>query len=81
MNSQVSRWRTHPHFLGSYSYQSVDSARAGLGPSDLAAPLWGGRLRFAGEASHPRHFSTVHGAMDAGRREAEGAMEVLANNK
>ena len=35
----------------------------------LAEPV--GRVLFAGEATHDTHFSTVHGAIETGRREAE----------
>lgn len=41
---------------------------------DLAKPLQAdGRMvvQFAGEATHSRYFSTVHGAIETGYREAE----------
>ena len=95
-------------FLGSYSYQTVESARLRLGPADLAEAidhdlpaaaagndlqnckendLENGndlkkssaalrRIRFAGEATHENHFSTVHGAIESGWREAE----IILNN-
>ena len=61
---------------------SVESALATLSPADLASPEWefaneqnGGkvahRLLFAGEATHSEYFSTVHGAILSGQREAD----------
>ena len=37
----------------------------------MAEPAMDGRLLFGGEATHPKHFSTVHGAIEAGWREAD----------
>jgi len=62
----VTRWRTDPYSMGSYSYLPVGSS-----PDDmdaLAAPV--GALRFAGEATVPDYYQTVHGAMQSGIREA-----------
>lgn len=47
-----------------------------MGPEALAEPAGG--LRFAGEATHPAHFSTAHGAMEAGLREARRILGELA---
>jgi spermine oxidase len=38
-------------------------------PETLAEPL--DNLLFAGEATHLRYFSTVHGAIESGFREAD----------
>lgn len=69
----VHRWPTDPWVRGSYSYFPV-----GTGLDDrraLAAPL-GGRLFFAGEATHLRGASaTVPGAIETGER---AARELLA---
>lgn len=62
----VTRWRSDPFSMGSYSYLAVGSS-----PDDmdtLAEPL--GALRFAGEATIPDYHQTVHGAMMSGLREA-----------
>ena len=45
----------------------------------MAEPAMGGRLLFAGEATHPRHFSTVHGAIETGWREADRIIEKMKN--
>ena len=61
------RWGSDPWTLGSYSYLPVgvefDTYR------DMARPV-GDRLFFAGEATHSRFPSTVHGALLSGRRAA-----------
>ena len=61
------RWGSDPWSWGSYSYLPVgvefDIYR------DMARPV-GDRLFFAGEATHSRFPSTVHGALLSGRRAA-----------
>lgn len=64
----VSRWGADPLAGGSYSVRVV-----GATPKDheaLAAPV-GGRLFFAGEATHTGHNATVHGAYLSGVRAAQ----------
>ena len=66
--SIVTRWGSDPFALGSYSFLAVGSS-----PDDmhaLAEPA-GERLMFAGEATNPEFFGTVHGAYLSGVREAE----------
>jgi len=65
---RVTRWGQDPFSLGSYSYASV--AATGEDHDILAEPV-GARLLFAGEATHRRFPSTVHGAYFSGLREAE----------
>lgn len=62
------RWADDPFARGSYSF-----CRVGQLPADraaLAEPV-AGRLFFAGEATHPHFFSTVHGAYETGIRAAQ----------
>ena len=47
---------------------------AGLGPETLAKPIEN-RIFFAGEATNPIHYATVHGAIESGYRAAD---EILA---
>jgi len=64
---QVSRWRSDPFCLGSYSFNA-----AGGTPSlrdALAQPL-AQRLFFAGEATNTSAFGTTHGAYLSGLRAA-----------
>lgn len=73
-----SAWASDPFAYGSYSYGSVDSFRENTTRAQISRPLKVvdklGRapmvVQFAGEATHPYYFSTVHGAYDSGRREA-----------
>ncbi len=64
----VTRWRGDPWSRGSYSYLPVGASQADL--SALGAPQWEGRLLFAGEATDPDYFGSVHAAMRSGAREA-----------
>ncbi len=66
-----SAWEADPFSRGSYSF-----AQVGMTEEDraaLAAPA-GDRLFFAGEATHPHYWATVHGAYETGVR---AAREVL----
>jgi monoamine oxidase len=67
-----SQWGTNPLTRGSYSYPAVGSSLADI---DLLAEPVGEKERpvllFAGEATHPRHYGTTHGALLTGRREAD----------
>jgi len=66
--SLVTRWAEDPFARGSYSFVAVGSS-----PDDmevLGEPV-GERLLFAGEATNPEYFATVHGAYLSGVREAE----------
>ncbi|XP_030385569.1 spermine oxidase-like [Scaptodrosophila lebanonensis] len=69
------QWYANPNFRGSYSFRSTYTDELRTGAWDLEAPLLdvGGkpRLQFAGEASHKHFYSTVHGAVESGWREAE----------
>jgi monoamine oxidase len=67
-------WAHDPWALGSYSHalpgRSGDRAI-------LAAPVED-RIFFAGEATHPHLYSTVHGAWESGLRAADEAIAALA---
>ncbi|EDW79990.1 uncharacterized protein Dwil_GK12302 [Drosophila willistoni] len=69
------QWHANPNFRGSYTFRSTYTDELRTGGWDLESPLLdvGGRprLQFAGEASHKHYFSTVHGAIETGWREAE----------
>lgn len=49
-------------------------------PTDLASPLSNSMglpvLQFAGEASHDHFYSTVHGAVETGWREAQRLIDL-----
>lgn len=64
----VTRWAADQYARGSYSFLATGSS-----PDDqaaLAEPA-GDRVLFAGEATEPEHFATVHGAYLSGVREAQ----------
>jgi monoamine oxidase len=65
---KITRWAADPFALGSYSFLAVGASTADR--LALAAPI-SDRLFFAGEATHPVHAATVHGAYMSGLREAE----------
>jgi len=68
-------WYSNAFTLGSYSYRSVDSDEADVWARDLAEPILHlassqPLVTFAGEATSPLFYSTVHGAYETGLREA-----------
>ncbi|XP_018328577.1 spermine oxidase-like isoform X1 [Agrilus planipennis] len=70
----VSKWNTNPNFLGTWSYRSMDTQKLQTCALHLAEPIKKRHkniLLFAGEATHPYYFSTVHGAVESGFREAD----------
>nr|CAD7461499.1 unnamed protein product [Timema tahoe] len=75
-----SKWCTDPHFCGAYTH--LIHSTTPKHHTDLAAPVPAvcgvpPVLLFAGEATCPKHFSTVHGARLSGYREAENIFHVL----
>jgi monoamine oxidase len=64
---QISRWHADPFSGGAYSFNALGSTPADR--QELAKPM-AQRLFFAGEASHPNLFGTVHGAYLSGLRAA-----------
>ncbi|XP_003704750.2 uncharacterized protein LOC100878001 [Megachile rotundata] len=70
-----SSWYTDEHFYGSYSFRSLTTEEMNIETKDLAEPFItaDGKpiLLFAGEATHDHYYSTVHGAVETGYREAD----------
>jgi polyamine oxidase len=67
-------WSSDPWSRGAYSYH-----RVGSGPGDrrlLAEPL-DDTVFFAGEATHPGWYATVHGAWESGVRAAHQVLAAL----
>lgn len=77
-----SSWLSNPNFRGTYSYESAKASK-GL-PQKLGAPLVDPKEKpqvlFAGEATHPHYFSTVHGAIESGYREADRLIQLYKAN-
>lgn len=69
-----SNWFSNPYTRGSYTYDNVQTPLHPNARSILAEPLTDNsgapRVLFAGEATNSIHFSTVHGAVETGYREA-----------
>ncbi|CAH1783982.1 unnamed protein product [Owenia fusiformis] len=74
-------WASEPYVYGSYSYQSTHGKHSDV--DILAAPLPNEkvpRLMFAGEATSKHYFSTVHGAMMSGWREADRLAQLYTSH-
>ncbi|XP_053663422.1 spermine oxidase-like [Anopheles marshallii] len=69
-----SKWSSDRLFRGSYSSRSITTENLNTGAQYLGMPVQNAAnepvLLFAGEATNPVHYSTVHGAIDSGFREA-----------
>ena len=63
----ITRWLSDPFSKGSYSYGKTKDDH--LERHTMSHPLYN-RLFFTGEATHPAHYGTVHGALLSGEREA-----------
>lgn len=74
------QWYSNPHFRGSYTFRSMKSDMLNVGPSDLAEPITNCQgkpiVHFAGEATHDHYYSTVHGAIESGWREAKRIVDL-----
>uniref|UniRef100_G3WWU6 Spermine oxidase n=1 Tax=Sarcophilus harrisii TaxID=9305 RepID=G3WWU6_SARHA len=75
-------WGSNPHFRGSYSYTQVGSSGADVErlakplpytESSKTAPM---QVLFSGEATHRKYYSTTHGALLSGQREAARLIEM-----
>ncbi|XP_072765304.1 uncharacterized protein [Anoplolepis gracilipes] len=80
-----SNWHTDEHFRGSYTFQSMISEQMDVNPRDLAEPITidGNKpiILFAGEATHDHYYSTVHGAVETGFREANRLIDYERTRK
>ncbi|XP_076871719.1 spermine oxidase [Brachyhypopomus gauderio] len=77
-----SSWGSNPYIRGSYSFTRVGSSGGDV--ERLAEPLPYARsskapplqVLFAGEATHRKYYSTTHGALLSGQREANRLIEL-----
>jgi hypothetical protein len=78
VNVKISKWKSSNNFRGTYSYHLTNETS----PQQLAIPLQDneGKLKilFGGEATHEHFFSTVHGAIESGYREAERIIKLYS---
>uniref|UniRef100_A0A8C5QBB1 Amine oxidase domain-containing protein n=1 Tax=Leptobrachium leishanense TaxID=445787 RepID=A0A8C5QBB1_9ANUR len=68
------RWSSEPYTRGSYSHVAVGSSGRDVDILAEPVPNYGAKpfqVLFAGEATHRTFYSTTHGALLSGRREAE----------
>lgn len=76
-----SQWKSHPFMLGAYCHLRVGSTAEDL--VTLSKPInnEAGKpiVMFAGEATHPTFYSSSHGSLLTGRREAKRILEHYAN--
>lgn len=74
-------WNTNRNFLGTYSFRSLKSDADNSWSSILAKPIDDTKpvILFAGEATNSEHFSTVHGAIETGHREANRIIKHYSN--
>ncbi|KOC63640.1 Spermine oxidase [Habropoda laboriosa] len=70
-----SSWYTDEYFRGCYTFKSTETDKLNVEIRDLADPIAtvDGKpiILFAGEATHEHYYSTVHGAVETGFREAD----------
>lgn len=75
LNILRTSWYSNENFRGSYSFRSITTDLLRTSAKDLAHPLHDSlgkpSLLFAGEATSEHYYSTVHGAVEAGWREAK----------
>lgn len=94
MGCICSRWNSNPYTCGSYSFQSMKSFNQNV--DRLHEPIWNNnsgkstfgssvlrvpRVLFAGEATGGRLYSTTHGAVITGWREADRLKDYMLDNK
>lgn len=73
--SSRTQWYSNRHFRGTYSFRGSNATLLGVSPLDLQLPMENALgttvVQFAGEATNFNHYSTVHGAIETGWREAQ----------
>lgn len=75
-----SNWYSNPNFRGAYSYRKTGGAASCDTLNTLVQPLFDNDglrplVLFGGEATHEHYYSTVHGAIESGWREADRLMK------
>uniref|UniRef100_A0A182S949 Amine oxidase n=1 Tax=Anopheles maculatus TaxID=74869 RepID=A0A182S949_9DIPT len=77
---QRTSWYANPNFRGSYTFRSMTTDLLNTSASHLAIPLTNSCgmpvVQFAGEATHDHYYSTVHGAVETGWREASRLIDL-----
>jgi len=73
----IQNWAQEPFFKGGYSHPAPTASEEVR--SNLAATI-SNRLFFAGEATHPKAYMTLHGAIETGDFAAKEVLESLAKD-
>ncbi|XP_058128469.1 uncharacterized protein LOC131270888 [Anopheles coustani] len=77
---QRTSWYSNPNFRGSYTFRSMTTDLLNTSASHLAIPLTNSCgmpvVQFAGEATNDHYYSTVHGAVETGWREANRLIDL-----
>lgn len=75
IKTRRTKWQQATNFRGSYSYRGVNASKTDITSADLREPLTNenGKMTvlFAGEATHDKHYSTLHGAVESGYAAAD----------
>lgn len=75
IKTRRTKWQQATNFRGSYTYRGVNASNAGITNADLREPLLNehGKMTvlFAGEATHDKYYSTLHGAVESGIKAAD----------
>lgn len=75
-----SRWGSNPNFYGSVTYKDIEAFNANITNSDLCEEIRNEEgnivMLFAGEATHDRFASSVHGAVESGFNAAMKLIEI-----
>lgn len=75
------KWLSNPWIRGGYSHISTECDRSGYGIRKLSEPVVVDdvpRILLAGEAVHPSHYSTTHGAFESGQQQATIVHEFIS---
>ncbi|XP_041983996.1 lysine-specific histone demethylase 1A-like [Aricia agestis] len=74
-----STWYSNPYTRGSYTFDDVGFPQHPNARNILGEPLLDSagkpKVLFAGEATNPKHYGTVHGASETGFREAQRLLD------
>lgn len=82
---QRMNWYTNSNFHGVYTFQTAKSRKSLISSNlILGEPLYDHRntpvVCFSGEATHSKYYSSVHGAVESGYREADRIKEFYEDN-
>lgn len=79
-DSKCTRWQHHPYSRGSYSYRGLEASNSHITNADLRESLKNDNgketVLFAGEATHDKYYSTLHGAIESGYAAADKVVEI-----